>query len=116
MNLVMNRPDGITLEPEGAALVSPRGVTSPFARLSRHRDSVKAIGFSPGGRLMATGSRDRTIRLWSVSDESVRELLTLGSPTGPVQSVAFSREGRQLLTVTRGDSAVDLPIHSAIHG
>lgn len=37
------------------------------AVLEGHRNSVQSVTFSPDGRTLATGSRDRTIRLWSLS-------------------------------------------------
>ena len=75
-------------------------------RLDGHRDSVETICFSPGGRLMVTGSRDRTIRLWRIAGGKAHELLTLNEPTGPVHSVTFSPDGQSLYVVVRGDLAV----------
>jgi WD40 repeat protein len=77
-----------------------------FPRRGVHRGSVEALAFAPDGGLLATGSRDRTIRLWSVAEGSVHELLTLRSPTGPVRSVAFSTDGDRLFTLGRGETAV----------
>ena len=34
--------------------------------LAGHTDWVKSVVFSPDGRTLATGSRDRTVRLWEV--------------------------------------------------
>ncbi len=51
---------------------------------------------SPGGRRIATASRDQTVRVWD--SISGRLLLTLTGHTAAVNAVAFSPDGRLLLT------------------
>jgi eukaryotic-like serine/threonine-protein kinase len=75
-------------------------------RESIHRDSIETIAFSPDGRLMATGSKDRTIQIRSDSDGFARVRLTLRTPIGAVLALAFSPDGSQLCTATRGETAV----------
>jgi WD40 repeat protein len=59
-----------------------------------HTDSVGSVVFSPDGAILASGSGDRTIRLWRVSDgQSVRQL---EGHTSSVWSVAFSPDGAAL--------------------
>jgi len=43
-------------------------LTTPRATLAGHTDQVEAVAFSPDSTLLATGSRDGSVRLWSVSD------------------------------------------------
>jgi eukaryotic-like serine/threonine-protein kinase len=67
----------------------------PVAELP-HEDWAWALAFSPDGRTAATGSMDRTARLWDAATGRPR-----GEPMrhdGPVLSLAFSPDGSTLLT------------------
>jgi WD40 repeat protein len=69
------------------------------ARLFGHIRGVTAVAFSPDGALLASGSLDRTIRLWEVdalADQPALRVLT-GHSAG-VTAVAFSADGRRLAT------------------
>ncbi|MCS7313706.1 MAG: serine/threonine-protein kinase, partial [Acidobacteria bacterium] len=68
-----------------------------------HRDFVWAVVFSPDGRVLASGGRDRTVRLWDVEKGALGRVL-LGHE-GEVTSVAFSPDGRVLASGGR-DRAV----------
>ena len=65
-------------------------------------DSVWAIGFDPEGRRLATGSSNRTARIWDVATGS--QLLQVDHG-GLVQGVAFSPDGRLLATGTSNRTA-----------
>jgi len=62
--------------------------------LIAHRDGIRDISFSPDGRTLASGSWDRTIRLWDVDTGSLKN--TLWGRAQPVYSVAFSPDGKTL--------------------
>jgi WD40 repeat protein len=56
-----------------------------------HRSNVLPVAFSPDGNKVASGSKDKTIKLWNVS--TGKPLQTLSDHRDKVQSVAFSPNG-----------------------
>lgn len=62
-----------------------------------HEHAVLALDVSPDGRILATGARDGSIRLWSIADG--RSLTTLEGQRQAVYSIAFTPDGRTLAAV-----------------
>ncbi|KAJ5275561.1 hypothetical protein N7505_004106 [Penicillium chrysogenum] len=73
--------------------------------LEGHLCSVRSVAFSPDGLTLASGSFDRTIKLWDTATGDCRQ--TLDDHSSTVNSVAFSGDG---LTLASGsdDNTVKL--------
>ncbi|KAJ5895331.1 hypothetical protein N7495_007022 [Penicillium taxi] len=60
--------------------------------LEGHSISVESVSFSPDGQIVASGSGDKTIKLWDA--KTGKELQTLKGHSDGVWSVAFSPDGQ----------------------
>jgi WD40 repeat protein/serine/threonine protein kinase len=61
-----------------------------------HRAEIKAVAWSPDGRLLATGSMDGTAKVWEAS--SGQERIALKGHMSQVTSVSWSPDGKFLAT------------------
>jgi WD40 repeat protein len=66
---------------------------------------VYAVAISPERRLLASGSSDGTIKLWSLPDGALLKTIP-GGPAAAVSSVAISPDGR--LLVSGAGQAIEL--------
>jgi WD40 repeat protein len=72
------------------------------AVLRGHEDVVSAVGFSPDGQLLVSGSLDRTVRMWDA--RAGRELLCLHGHDAGVLAVQIAPDGRRLLAAAADQS------------
>ena len=80
------RPCGCGIWPPDSQIGNP---------LSGHTDDVTSVAFSPDGKTLASGSNDRTARLWDVATRRQIGDLLPGDIVA-VLSVAFSPDGKTL--------------------
>jgi WD40 repeat protein/serine/threonine protein kinase len=71
--------------------------------LRGHLGDVHSVAFSPDGQRIATGSDDRTAKVWEAA--SGRELLTLTGHRAWICSVAFSPDSQRIVTGSEDQTA-----------
>jgi len=62
--------------------------------LTGHTKSIRSLAITPDGQILASGSDDKTIKLWQLA--TGRELFTLRGHTKSVCSIAISLDGQVL--------------------
>jgi WD40 repeat protein len=62
--------------------------------LQGHTGNVYSIAWSPNGKTLASGSGDRTVKLWDIATGKL--LSSLWGHTGGVYTVAWSPDGKTL--------------------
>ncbi len=79
---------------------SPQGTQQPsrpqgtlFVTYRGHSDSVYSVSWSPDGKRIASGSADKTVQLWNVSDS--RYSFTYRGHTATVESIVWFPPGRR---------------------
>ncbi|KAI0526727.1 WD40-repeat-containing domain protein [Xylaria bambusicola] len=103
--------DALAFSPDGTQLISASASSANNAfiwsigdtcarkihSLHGHQDWVRAVAFSPNGKLVATGSDDRSVILWDISKSSGGiQFRKFNKHTDWVFSVAFSPDGHRL--------------------
>jgi len=68
-------------------------------RLDGHGDKVASIAFSPDGKIIASGSFDKTIKFWDPNQGKL--LYTIEGHKSAVYTIAFNPDGKRLVSGSR---------------
>ncbi|MFI9381761.1 hypothetical protein [Kutzneria sp. NPDC052558] len=80
-------------------------LATPYAaRITVHTDTVEAVSYSDDGRLLASASADKTVRIWDVSTPLRPSAVATISGDAAVRGVRFAPGGRIMATADAGST------------
>jgi WD40 repeat protein len=80
--------------PQSSSLLGLIALAATTASAGYATNIVFSVAYSPDGKSLASGSQDKSVRVWDVA--SGREVLRLDGHSDMVARVAFSPDGKNL--------------------
>lgn len=95
LQTMQKRPTNTEDDPRGFSwYLVWRNNHNEIGTMKGHENGVRTLAFAPTGKMVATGSYDKTIKLWNL--DSRREVESLTGHADTVYGVRFSPDGRML--------------------
>jgi WD40 repeat protein/tRNA A-37 threonylcarbamoyl transferase component Bud32 len=79
---------------------------TPAKTFSARLGIVNAIAISPDGQTLASGSKDKTIKLWNLKTGQLKE--TISEVSDEVHSLAFTPDGKTLVSGGSEDGSIEI--------
>ncbi|MEZ4646918.1 MAG: WD40 repeat domain-containing protein [Chloroflexota bacterium] len=98
----------IVQEDLSICLLSVDDPDAEIVTLKGHNSGINAISFSPSGKMLASASDDRSIRLWELGGTDIAPEILRGHGTDVVQA-SFGENGRFLTTLTQSLDDPSIP-------
>ena len=83
-------------QPSGQSLISSTSTLDLRKTLQSDSGWIRSVAISPNGKILVTGGRSKTIKVWDLANASV--LKNLQGHTREINSVAISRDGKTLVS------------------
>ena len=113
MNIHLERQSDITFRSNGISIVNGYYKTIRYLDFNTdtqeekineheiddaHKESITCVSVSPDGKMIASGSRDKTVRLWYAETETLHK--TLKGNRKPILSLTFSHDGSSIASTS----------------
>lgn len=95
IELVQDQPT-----PAVAGPLPALGPVGEFRKFEGHNEEIKGVALSHDGRHAASGSRDKTLRVYDLNSKDGKDAQVIRGHTGEVWAVAFHPNGRSLFSVS----------------